>query len=218
MDKSIKWKRDIEAIIATKSPSYKDIDTLIGFLNYDDHIIPALWHFLGCLWPALKCHQKSSAPRTQVVLYDLYLWLNFTDQATTGILINSLVFCMVDITLWSDASKYGMGGFVSKGTAWRYELLSCFQGMLTLNTIESIASVITLEQALCNAIPSTCFLRLSGTSSVVGWMHKSKLNEATHTDHLHIAYRAAHTIITSKAVGYSQHISGKINLIADHLS
>jgi hypothetical protein len=75
----------------------------------------------------------------------LHLSLQFLDYAKTGISINNIVFQKPSLFYHSDASELGMGGYnISMGLAWRFEIPAQCQLRTSLNSLEFLASVITI--------------------------------------------------------------------------
>ena len=72
---------------------------------------------------------------------DLVWWLSVLDNASTrGVSINNITCIKPHFTIWTDASEWGIGGYDSLGTYWRYELPHDLRGIFSINLLEFIAA------------------------------------------------------------------------------
>ena len=214
------WTSEIQRLLAQRFTSKSDLETLLGRLNHVGYIIPLARHFLNRLRTLLSSpwnrHTKA-IPQTQ--LDDLKLWVTILAHAARGISMNLLCFRQPDVTCWSDASLTGIGGYDSTGRAWRWELPMECRGRLTLNGLEYLASIITIQQHLPHTtITYPCFLSYLDSTSAIGWLHKSSFDLSSHSIHATLARHLATTMLDANACLYSQHIPGSSNTIADSLS
>ena len=155
-------------------------------------------------------------------LDDLDLWLEFLESAKTGISINRVIFRKPTITTFSDSSECGIGGFCPQtGIGWRYQLSPAEQQAFTLNTKEYIASAIDMEVQADNmetTSPFPCILNRSDSSSTVGWLRLSNHDPLDAPVHNEVARYHARNMMARNACNYSQHLPGKLNVVADSLS
>jgi hypothetical protein len=72
----------------------------------------------------------------------LHICLQMLDDATTGILINNIVFRKPNVLYRSDASEFGIGGYnLISGSAWRFELPVNLRLRSSLNSLEFFGMV-----------------------------------------------------------------------------
>ena len=142
-------------------------------------------------------------------------------MASHGISINLLTYRTPTKTCWGDACLTGMGGYDSLGNAWRWGIPLTCRGKFTLNCLEYAASIITIQNALSSVSASEtfpCILSLLDSTSAIGWLHSSSFIETTQAIHVELARHLASLMLNSHACLYSQHIKGKMNIIADSFS
>ena len=214
------WTTDIQRLQTSGCTSRPDLDTLIGRLNHVGQIMPFARHFLHRLRRLKDSPWSRRTKRFSLShLADLQLWTYFLSVAANGISINLLTYRHPDVTCWSDACLTGMGGYDSNGRAWRWAIPMELRGYLSLNLLEYLASIITIKLYLTsNASPYPCILSILDSTSAIGWLHKSSFDEATHSQHAHLARQFATTMLDHHASLFSQHIAGSNNIVADSLS
>ena len=140
-------------------------------------------------------------------------------KAASGVSLNLLTYRTPTITCWSDACLTGMGGYESSGRAWRWEIPLDCRGRVTLNCIEYIAWIITIQLFIQNNIdPEPCILSLLDNSSAISWIFKSSFDYSSKSLNSHLARHLATMMLDNDACLYSQHIAGSNNVIADSLS
>jgi hypothetical protein len=91
---------------------------------------------------------------------------------------------------------------------------------LTLNTLELVASVVTVwvDVLAGQAFPESCFLADTDNTTCAGWLHKNNFaTEDTHAQ-LRISRKYAELLMESGTCLYSQHIKGEHNGVTDSLS
>ena len=222
-DKHKKWTTDLNRMIASGSTSYKLLESTLGRLNHVAGIIPMLRHFLGRLRHALfRSSQHKWTKFRMCELADLHICLQMLDEASTGISINNIVFRKPNIFYRSDASEFGIGGYnLISGSAWRFELPIHLRLRSSLNSLEFLASVITIwVDILENKVfPEDCILSQSDSTSAIGWLRKSNFSDDEDSIIQMITARHLATLILkSKACLYSQWFPGGENSVADSLS
>jgi hypothetical protein len=218
--KHLAWTSEIQRLLAQGFTSKSDLETLIGRLNHVGYTIPLARHFLHRLRSLLASpwsrHTKA-IPQTHQE--DLKLWITILSSAASGISLNLLCYRTPEVTCWSDASLTGIGGYDSTGQAWRWELPMECRGRLTLNGLEYLASIITIEHYLGHSTSTyPCILSLLDSTSAIGWLYRSSFDLSSHSIHATLARHLATIMIDQQACLYSQHIPGTTNVIADSLS
>ena len=110
-----------------------------------------------------------------------------------------------------------MGGFNWNGLAWRYKLPPHLWGLLSINLLEFIAAVITIELTLRNSNVAQRILSFTDSSSALGWLHKSSFSRSQPV-HDKVARYLATVLMNADSALYAQHIRGIHNFISDSLS
>ena len=112
---------------------------------------------------------------------DLQLWIKTIQWVVeTGVPINNILFTTPTVTLWSDAFKYGIGGYNDKGTAWRWYIPPEWNGVLKLNLLEFLASALSIYMTIQQLGHVSHVPAFTDRSSSLGWMYKASsdpLNE-----------------------------------------
>ena len=87
-----------------------------------------------------------------------------------------------------------------------------------VNFLEFCAIFITLWLELREGAQNKFILELSDSSSALSWLRKSSFMGVDKEGHLCLARHLALLLLNQKAVLYSQHIAGILNVVADSLS
>jgi len=221
-EKWIAWSAEIKALRKKKKASYQELASIIGKLNHVCFIIPDARHFMNNLRRAeTTARIRKISKLNRRTLDDLALWLDFLQSAHQGISINRVIFRKPTITTFSDSSEFGIGGFCPQtGIAWRYHFTPDEQRAFTLNTKEYIGSAVDMEIQATHAPQTThpCILNRSDSTSTVGWLRKSNHDPEDAPVHNEVARFHARSMMARGACNYSQHLPGRLNIIADSLS
>eukprot|EP00957_Ditylum_brightwellii_P183429 13972601-Ditylum_brightwellii.AAC.1 len=199
-DKATKWLILLDGMINTKHASFKDLESLISRLNHVGYIIPNARHFLSRIRRVLTLLWQYHHPFSSQVIADLTLWKGFIRQAAEGILLNNVVYRAANIAVWSDTSLHGIGSYSSNGNAWCWQLPAKLVGIFTLNCLEFIAAAISLDRALSCAPQDSCYVGITDSPSVAGWLYKLSFHKDTHPEHLEIAQLVARAELRHRAV------------------
>ena len=149
---------------------------------------------------------------------DLLLWKHLLLRASCkGNDINNITFTDPTTICLSDACEHGIGGYNKEGLVWRYEIPIEHRGKLSINLLEFIAAVITIELTLTNGGPKQKILSFTDSSSALGWLSKASFHTSM-PHHDTTARHLAHILTDHDSNLYSQHIRGSHNFIADSLS
>jgi hypothetical protein len=211
-DKFIAWTRDIEDIVKTRRVSREQLESVIGRLNHAAAIMPLTRHFLGRL-RALLASKKAGYRYLNVraeALEDLALWIKLLTMARLGWSLNCLVTRRPTRVHFSDSCPYGVGGYSISGRAWRIHIpkLSVLHGNRRVNNfLEFLGMAIGVA--------------LGDNTSAIGWLfNTSKLSqhEPCHSAHLFLARLLTTQVMEARACLASQHLNGKMNVVADLLS
>jgi len=218
------WYQEIEAIIEEGRVHYKRLESLLGRLNHIAYILSPMRHFMGRLYKALyrAKARKGWTTLTANELQDLGLHGDFIQLARQGVSLNNITFCKPSVVLRSDACECGMGGYnPATGKAWRWEIPADLRLRTSINSLEFMASVISIwVEIKVNQIKfEDCILSQTDNTLAAGWLRKS--NFAEDTDEfiqLTTARQLAALLIDTKSCIYSQWFPGEENSIADSLS
>ena len=95
-----------------------------------------------------------------------------------GAPINNIVFVKPSVTIWSDACEYGIGGYIENGLAWRWKIPEAWNGKLTLNLLELLASEVTIYMTILQLGQGSHILAFMDSSIALGLMHKAYFDPA----------------------------------------
>ena len=114
-------------------------------------------------------------------------------------------FFKPSVTLWSDTCEYGIGGYSENGLAWRWKIPDAWHGKLTLNLLELLASAVTIYMTILQLGQGSHILAFTGSSSELGWMHKSSFDPVNAESHNAVAQWLGWTLFNNDSSLYSQH-------------
>ena len=219
IEKAADWTKDLRHILRANMIDAKTLESIIGRLNHAGYIIPQSRYFLTRLRDLLiRCKSRGPQKLTRAERDDIHLWINILNKVSTiGVDINNITFTSPSTTTYSDACETGLGGFNSKGLAWRFELPSHLWGLLSINLLEFIGAVITIESTLRNYKIAQRILSFTDSSSALGWLHKASFSRSQPV-HDTVARYLATVLMDADSALYSQHIRGIHNFISDSLS
>jgi len=224
-----RWDKELGEIIACKKVSFALLETTVGRLNHAASACPVMRYFLSRIhlalsaWDISRKTKKVEHYSTSQVLDDLRLWKkSFLPAIQRGMSLNLITYRRHSFLCWSDAYPMGLGGFVHRGFAWRWQIPPEFQNAVKNknNCLEFIASIITIWQAILDNWfnQEECFLSLGDNSSSIGWLHKASIDPTKNSPLFLAARKFAKIILTNNVCIYSQHIPGVSNKIVDALS
>jgi hypothetical protein len=229
-DKFEAWTSDLNSIVETGKTTFGELESTVGRLNHAGYVIPLSRHFLN----RLRLRITNRRPKNQQLtltkdeLRDLRLWLEFLQQARSGISLNCITTRQPSKLGWSDSCPFGLGGFLLSGRAWRIQIppLSPIFGVdIANNVLEFLAMLVTIWLTIleCNAHDSIqdCILAMGDNTSAIGWLHKSgrlKPGSAYYAPVQFIARQVARLLLRSSHCLASQHIKGDNNVVSDLLS
>ena len=124
---------------------------------------------------------------------------------------------MLTVMTISDTSKHGIGGYNSRGLAWRFELPPHLRNNLSINLLEFAAAAITIHLSIANSGPLQKVLAFTDSSSAIGWLYKASFKNCQKA-HDTVARWLAESLMHNESSLYAQHIKGTHSTIADCLS
>jgi hypothetical protein len=223
-DKFELYFQDIQKFLDSGYAPRDPLKTTVGRLEHAATIVPEMRHFLGRirrLKDQICEHDKKGERLSRTLLTDLILTQKILHYARDGVSLNRLTHRKRSIWHRSDAAEHGIGGMnIWSAVGWRIFLPPRHRYRLTLNTLEFLASVVTvwIDVLAGRAIPESCFLAETDSTTGAGWLHKSNFAKEYKQAQLRIARKYAELLMDSGTCLYSQHIKGKHIGVTDSLS
>ena len=226
-EKYTAWSDSIKHILKTKSSTFKDLDSLIGRIGHTTVINPYVKHFMSRIRQEKdRAENRRKINISSIVLDDLKLHLKFLQIAFEGINMNQISYRRPTHSYRADACPFGLGGYSSKGRAWRWEVPSHLRYRATLNMLEHLCSIVgPWIDLLENNLPHfSCVLAMGDSTTAAGWLKKSNFkysnDESTAMTEakLKLARDHALRLMDNKCCDYSQWFQGEKNDLADSLS
>lgn len=225
-EKHADWVQDIDFSLKRRACSKELLHRMIGRFNHTSVIIHIGRYFLTRLRHRLL-QNDSQAKHHQIKLLnweikDLELWRFFLRHlCSKGVSINNICNTQPSVITYSDACEWGIGGFTSIGTAWRYQIPPALWNRASINLLEFIAAIVTIEMSITfdyHPTTSPHILAYTDSSSALGWLYHSTFNPVQNPCHDDVARYLARLLFQKEASLYSEHVKGEDNLIADSLS
>ena len=223
-DKVDSWRHSIRALLATEWVSGSELETTIGRLNHVGYILPLCRHFLADLRYALQVAKRRRGGTVRFTEHqraDLEIWMEFLEDARTGVSLNLLTFRDPTHVFRVDACEHGVGGYcLDTGLAWRWEIPEDLRYRVTLNGLEFLGGYLMLALAASHhrIQPEACVLVQGDSTSATGWMKKSNFAVEDRPFHRWVARSLARLLMGVSARLFSQWFPGDLNNIADCLS
>jgi hypothetical protein len=222
------WSSIIGSIMQSKLSLAKQLHSLEGHLNHATYIIPTMRHFLNQIRKLCYIAEKAKGKPTTVppnVIQDLQLCNQFLDWAAKGLSLNLITFRQPTVFHRSDACNIGLGGYnIYSGRAWRLKLPEDCLARAHINSLEFLATIITLWINITYQAISLkdCILSRTDNTLAARWLQKSNFDdnipESENTLRLSIARKLGFLIIESSSCLYSQWFKRDQNNVADSLS
>jgi hypothetical protein len=225
-EKARDWLNDILTCLNSKTCSKQLLESMIGRFNHIGTIIHISRYFLTRLRYRLRMNNdKGKKYKIHLApwdIEDLLLWQFFINHVqVTGVSINNICITQITSTTYSDACEWGMGGFTSQGHAWRYKIPTHLQLRASINLLEFMAAIITVDLSIHKDNHQTKYpniLSYTDNSSALGWLYHSTFNPVKNLQHDKVARYFANLLFQNETTLYPEHIPGKHNVIADSLS
>ena len=219
------WLIDLDAAIEKKRIKTNVFKSIVGRLNHAGYVVPFGKYFLNRLRRRLTKVRQRNYKTTifeQKEIDDIILWKKLLFHACiNGIDLNHINFTEPSITCYSDACEYGMGGYIVGGPAWRFSITDKLLGYFSINLLEFLAAVLTIESAIKwkndKNYPHR-ILSFTDNSSTLNWLFRANFDPSSHEAHDHVARSLAWLCTSNNASLFSQHIPGIRNSISDALS
>ena len=220
------WQHDINLSLMHKQCSKGTLESMIGRFNHVGTIIHTARYFLTRLRYRLNQYQhnnkKCMIKLAPWDINDLKLWHHHIEHVhNVGVSINNICLSKPSATTYSDACEWGLGGFTTQGNAWRFQLPPDLHHRASINLLEFMAAIITIQLSLDHDDHHTehkHILAFTDNSSALGWMYHSTFNPIENPQHDTTARYLAMLLLDAEASLHSEHIPGVHNEIADSLS
>ena len=226
-EKYTAWSESIKSILETKTSTFNDLDSLIGRIGHTSVINPYVKHFMSRIRQEKdRAENRKKIKISSIVLDDLELHLDFLRLAYEGISMNQISYRSPTHSYRADACPFGLGGYSSRGRAWRWFIPPKLRYRATLNMLEHLCSIIgPWIDLLENALPEfSCILAMGDSTTAAGWLKKSNFKysqdesfEMTEAK-LKLSRDHALRLMSHKCSDYSQWFKGDDNDVADSLS
>ena len=221
------WTKDVTAAIKNKYCSKATLESLIGRFNHVGVVIHISRYFLTRL--RFRLHHHNATPKFKRInlapwdVKDLILWKHHLEHLhLSGVSINNICLTKPSSITYSDACEWGMGGFTDQGTAWRLQLPPHLQHRASINLLEFIAAIITIQMTIFHDDHSHTnnihILAFTDSSSALGWLYHSTFNPVKNHQHDNVARYLSNIILQANATLHPEHVPGRHNEIADVLS
>ena len=108
----------------------------------------------------------------------------------------------------------------SYSLAWQWQLLAGCHALIQINTLEFLATLVTLWLDILqdDTHPESCILSQMDSTSTAGWLCKSCFKETDQLLKMKISRKLTHVTMQADCMLYSQWFEGKKNVVADALS
>ena len=232
-NKYIAWTNALQELIDLRKTRASELETNLGRMVHVAQILPEIYHFLNRIRSLLKrAKNRRSIAVPDSVVADCQLLMKFLKRANDGISMNNLVIQMPLRVYRSDSCPHGLGGYSSKGRAWRYYLPKELLFRASNNLLEHIASIITVWIDILEGELEieSCILSMTDSSTSEGWARKSNFetdpenvdcpdfNPVEAEVRMEVCRHFAELCIESKIRHYPQWFPGPKNNVSDSLS
>ena len=221
-EKCTAWMKELDDLIQSKKIKAKNLEKLLGKLNWAAEIIPLARYFLRRLRLLIKGKSRfSTVYLKERHVEDAKIWRAFLQQANKGISINDLIERSPDHMLVSDAFPGGLGGFhANEGWAWRYKIPSHLQGLKPNNFLEWIGELVNVKMGkhMESIKKGDCILPVGDNTSALGWLHGVNKDDREYSVYQEISREFVLDMLEMNLTVYKQHIPGIKNILADSLS
>ena len=95
-----------------------------------------------------------------------------------------LTYCSPTHVYRSDACKHGIGGFSAEGKARRWKILDKLLSQAHINLLEFLGSIVCIWLDILDkdTPPESCLLAMGDSTTAIGWLKKSNLEEVDEED------------------------------------
>ena len=139
--------------------------------------------------------------------------------------MNLMTFRAPTLIFIGDASEHGMGGFDTKGRAWRYLIPPALRGRAHINLLEFLTQVIGIWLAIEEGrlLRLGCVLAMGDSTTALGWMRRSNFRASDENNQdwvakQKVARQLGSLSLRAEIALYKQWFKGDDNVVADSLS
>ena len=226
--KFIAWHNEIEIMMKGRTVSNKTLQSILGRLETVASVLTPMGHFLNnirSLQIKAEAAKQHNVAIPKGVYNDLKLAQKFLQQARQGVNMNLMTFRKPNLIFIGDASEHGLGGYDTKGRAWRYLIPTRLQGRAHINLLEFMTQVVGIWLAIEEGRLSKldCVLAMGDSTTALGWMRRSNFRALDEENQDWIAKqklaRKLGTLSLEAEISlYKQWFKGEDNVVADSLS
>jgi len=205
--------------------SAKEIESVLGKFVHVSQIAPEGHMFLSRLRYRLKSIQRYPAAKHKHLLQpeennDLKLWTEIIQSASNiGRPINVAVNTVPSFAFVSDAAESnGLGGWLSFGPAWRFELPDHLQGIFSSNLLELIAAFWSLKFLFRFVHYPVRVHGFADNSATLIWLVRNRFDPISSPAHEEVCRSTGRLLMDNQSSAETSHVVGKSNIIADSLS
>ena len=211
---------DLDTAIERRKIKSDVFESIVGRLNHAGYVLPFGKYFLNRLRKRLSKVRRRNYRTTifeQKEIDDIILWKKLLFYACiNGIDLNHINFTEPSITCYSDACEYGMGGYIVGGPAWRFKIPDDLLGYFSINFLEFLAAVLTIESAIKwkddKNYPHR-ILSFTDNLSTLNWLFQANFDPNSHEAHDRVARSLAWLCTSNNTSLFSQHIPGTRNSV-----
>ena len=100
------------------------MESFIGNLNHNEHVIPTEQYFLTIIYNFLNREIKGGPQRLlDWNIQDFQIWIKFLKWLTPKwVPIKNIVFNVPAVTLQNTSQKHGIGVYIERGLAWHWNI------------------------------------------------------------------------------------------------
>ena len=217
-DKVIIYVDNLTVMIDTGRTSEKEMESLVGKINTIGFVLPPTRHFAARFRRRIIKCANGDNELDEEEIKDAKLWIKFIQKAGAGVNINMTVFCPHTGVCTFDACEIGLGGYTEGGIFWRFYLPPEWLGIFTLNILEYIASIFTVEFEIADTThPFPNILARLDSTTADAWMWKSNF-DPDDTIHTECGRHLGSLLIDNNTCLDSSWMAGEKNPVADSLS
>ena len=144
-EKAVHWSSEIQRVLEGRKVEHKLLERMIGTLTRAAFVVPGAMAFINPLRRKLYGTRRGVLPLEEHEMGYMRCWLKLLKIAREGTPMKRLTLRKPGVTLFTDASKKGMGGYCREtGMAWRCIIPAGVLKRTTINHIEFLAVIVFL--------------------------------------------------------------------------
>ena len=164
--------------------THNQLKVMVGCLTHLSVVMQPVLHFLSCLRHLMECASHQQQVRVSPnVCEDARLFLRILDKTADGVHLDLVTFCMLTRFCRADSCPAGLGGYSSRGRAWRFPIPPRLQRHATINFLEPIVAKVGLRDHLVEGtlLRLSCICTMTDSTTARRWLHWSNFCEKDET-------------------------------------